>query len=137
MVDGTAGGDNPRCLRLARLRLSDAQVTPASPYPGQSATVKISLGNPGEAYPFYPGATLNSSTTGASIGVPEQGVALDAGQTRPLSWEVRLEASLPAGNRVELTARVLGEGRKDCPQSDTLQMSFTLAARPDADATSY
>ena len=126
-----------RCLRLARLRLSDAQVTPASPYRARARREDFAR-QPGEAYPFYPGATLNSRTTGASIGVPEQGVALlDAGQTRPLSWEVRLEASLPAGNRVELTARVLGEGRKDCPQSDTLQMSFTLAARPDADATSY
>jgi hypothetical protein len=127
------GWGDPRCGRLAPLQLEEPQLLPATPGPGESATVHVTLHNTGPTYPFYPGATLTASTPGVTIPVPLQGVALlEADARRQLSWEVSLAATLAPGARLDLAARVSGEGRADCPDADVLPLSITVGLARDA-----
>jgi hypothetical protein len=130
----SSGGD-PRCDRLAPLSLVAPMVTPAAPAPGDTVRVQIGLHNTGPDYPFYPGATLSSSTAGVGIVQPYQGIALLAsGGTRTLTWDVSLSPSLVLGGVVDLSARVAGEGRADCPSAYVLRFSISLGAPAAIDA---
>jgi hypothetical protein len=96
---------------------------------GQTVTMQITLTDTDpNGYLSYPEALLTSPTAGVTF-LPDQagppGAYIDGTVSKPITFSVKLDASIPAGTVVEIDARPAGGGHlaDDC---NATVLSFSL-----------
>ena len=92
-------------------------------------TVQITMTDtdPG-GYVSYPGVVLTSSTPGVSFAAAEAGPPgslIEGAASKPIAFSVKLDASIPPGTEVQITARAYGWGHP-APDCNGFVLSFSL-----------
>jgi hypothetical protein len=117
------------CGRLRSLVLSDPMVISGPVAGGQTVTIQITLTDTDpNGFVSYPEAFLTSSTPGVTFAADQAGppgADIDGTMSKPITFSVKLAASIPSGTLVQISARPVGEGHTadDCKAS---VLSFSL-----------
>jgi hypothetical protein len=125
------GGDaDPfQCSTVAPLVLSNPTVTSGTIAAGQSVTMLITLTDTDpNGFVSYPGVVLSSTTAGVSFSSSQAGPPgsyIDGTMSKPITFDVKLDASIPAGTEARLSARAYGWGHA-APDCNGFVLSFTL-----------
>ena len=139
-TDGNADSDGPKdvrddsvdpfqCHTVAPLVLSNPTVTSGTVAAGQTVTLEITLTDTDpNGYVSYPGVVMTSSTAGVTFlasanGPPGSSIAGTV--SKPVTFQVTFDASIPAGTPVEFSARVYGWGHP-APDCNGFVLSFSL-----------
>jgi hypothetical protein len=117
------------CSTVAPLVLSDPLVIAGTVAAGQTVTAQITLTDTDpNGYVSYPGIVLTSSTSGVTFAPSEAGPPgsyIDGGMSKPITFSVKLAASIPAGTEVQISARAYGWGHP-APDCNGFVLSFSL-----------
>jgi hypothetical protein len=132
-ADGGAGdladADPFQCSTVAPLLLSNPTVTSGTVAAGQTVTLQITLTDTDPSgYVSYPGAVLTSTTPGVTFRASDSGppgAYIDGTASKPITFYVMLDASIPAGTELELSARAYGWGHP-APDCNGFVLSFSL-----------
>jgi hypothetical protein len=117
------------CAEIRPLVLSNPVVISGSVAGGQTVTMQITLTDTDpNGYVSYPGAILTSSTPGVSF-APSQtgppGAYIDGTMSKPMTFYVKLAATIPAGTEVQISARAFQSGHA-APDCNAFVLSFSL-----------
>jgi hypothetical protein len=127
--DSGADVDPFACDPVKPLVLSDPMVISGTAAAGQTVTMQLTLTDTDpNGFVSYPGAFLTSSTPGVTFAPSEAGppgASIDGAMSKPITFSVKLAASVPAGTEVQISARAYGSGgpSKGC---DGFVLSFSL-----------
>lgn len=117
------------CARIRSLVLSDPVVISAPVAGGQTVTIQITLTDTDpNGFVSYPEALLTSSTPGVTFPADQAGppgADIDGTMSKPITFSVRLAASISSGTVVQISARPVAAGHTaaDCNAS---VLSFSL-----------
>jgi hypothetical protein len=131
-IDGDDAHDPFQCASTASIVLSNPTITEGAAAPGQKATLTITMSDTSpNGYVSYPGIILTTSTPGISffsdLGPP--GALIDHTASKPVSFTLSFDASIPSGTSAAFKARAYGWGHSapDCP--DAFVLPFLLTVR--------
>jgi hypothetical protein len=131
-VDAQDAGIDPdpfQCSTVTPLLLSDPVVISGTVSGGQTLTVQITMTDTDPSgYVSYPGVVLTSSTPGVSFAAAEAGPpgsSVEGAASKPITFSVKLDASIPPGTEVQITARAYGWGHP-APDCNGFVLSFSL-----------
>jgi hypothetical protein len=135
-MDATAGGQDAGadaapfgCAAVSTLVLSDPMVISGTVAAGQTVTMQLTLTDTDpNGFVSYPGAFLTSSTPGVTFAAAEAGppgADIDGTTSKPITFYVKLSASVPSGTDVQISARAYGSGGPK-PGCDGFLLSFSI-----------
>jgi hypothetical protein len=127
--DAGLDADPFNCSTVTPLVLSDPMVISGTLAGGQTVTLQITMTDTAPSgYVSYPGIALTSPTPGVTFAPAEAGppgALIDGATSKPITFDVKLAASVPAGTEVQITARAYGWGHP-APDCDGFVLSFSL-----------
>jgi hypothetical protein len=127
--DAGIDADPFQCSTVTPLVLSDPKVTSGTVAGGQTVTVQITMTDTDPSgYVSYPGVVLSSSTPGVSFAAAEAGPpgsSIEGVASKPITFSVKLDASIPPGTEVLIAARAYGWGHP-APDCNGFVLSFSL-----------
>lgn len=127
--DGGDAADPFRCDTVKPLVLSNPIVSSGTVAAGQMVTLQLTLTDSDpNGYVSYPGAVITSSTAGVTFasnisGPP--GSDIDGITSKPITFYVTFDSSIPRGTEVDFTARAYGWGHQ-APDCQGFVLSFSL-----------
>lgn len=127
--DASSDADSFGCPAVKPLVLSDPMVISGTATAGQTVTMQITLTDTDpNGFVSYPGAFLTSSTPGVTF-VPAEagppGASIDGTMSKSITFSVKLDASVPSGTEVQISARAYGSGGPSKPCNGFV-LSFSL-----------
>jgi|SRR5450631_429723 len=112
VLDASADAGARDCSGVGPLVLSDPKVISGTVAGGQTVTMQITLTDTDpNGYVSYPGAFLSSSTPGVTFAASEAGppgAYIDGTMSKPITFYVKLSASISSGTDVQISARGYG-----------------------------
>ena len=127
--DAGIDADPFQCTTVTPLVLSDPMVISGTVAGGQTVTVQITMTDTDPSgYVSYPGVVLTSSTPGVSFAAAEAGPpgsSIKGTASKPITFAVKLDASIPSGTEMQITARAYGWGHP-APDCNGFVLSFSL-----------
>lgn len=123
---------SPKCAQKAALSLSAPVVVDESGdgtwSPGENASVRVTMTNTATTDDYeYPSVTFTSNHPGVTTGMPQDSLfGIVAGTSHSMQATFHVDAGVPAGTVVTLTATVSPLGELMCPSWNTLSFDVTV-----------
>jgi hypothetical protein len=127
--DASPDADPFGCAAVRPLVLSDPKVVSGTIAAGQTVTMQITLTDTDpNGFVSYPGAFLTSSTPGVTFSPAEAGppgAYINGTRSEPITFDVKLAATVPSGTEVQISARAYGSGGPSRPCNGFV-LSFSI-----------
>ena len=127
--DAWADGDPFLCGTVAPLVLTNPTVISGTAAAGQTVTMRITMTDTDpNGYVSYPGVVLTTPTAGVSFASDQAGPPgsyINGTMSTPITFDVKLDASIPPGTEVRLSARAYGWGHP-APDCNGFVLWFSL-----------
>jgi hypothetical protein len=122
----------PACAGLTGVTLAAPTIESGGLSPGGSAMVTLTMSDSDPtSYVSYVGAVITTTTPGVSLPwsqVSPPGSLIDSKASKPITFTVKVDASVAPGGQADFSARVFGWGHTDpgCPNAFVLSFSLPI-----------